>query len=130
MTVDNQIQKAQILVQNPDGSNNGEKPITKIGEIKQIMENFMNDENFVLKSRKTKRQVVASTIVNTQNAVTKKYTGVCCNVTALFNYHIAHEVVSIDGKGRQDFIELAKNLEEKIEQTTIIPGMNKQTVIK
>jgi hypothetical protein len=126
-TLDTVITEAQKAIQ---GGNDTTDNPNKIGEILQVMKEFTSPKDFVLKSRKTQTMVKASSAIKTQNEITQKYTGVCCNVSALYNYHLEHEVVSLNGKGREEMIELVRNLEEKIEQTTLIPGVSKTAVIR
>jgi hypothetical protein len=74
---------------------------------------LLGKENIKQKSRKTMAQVWCSTEIRAVNESSIENFGLCNRVTQFFNDEIEEELISLNGLGRIEAIEMVKSLEER-----------------
>lgn len=115
-TITADVDKMRIR-QTDNRSNNGS---SLVSDLVQAVKLLLSTEDIKQKSRKTINQVWVSSEIRTLNESSKSNFGVINRVTDVFNSNMEEELISLNGAGRLEAIEMVKNLEERaIEENKI-----------
>jgi len=91
---------------------------------------LLSIENIKKKSRKSINKVWASSEIRTMNKSCFEDFGVFNRVTEMFNNNIEEELISLNGLGRIEIIEMVKSLEDRANDENKIKIANKSFNIK
>jgi hypothetical protein len=86
---------------------------------------LLSIENIKQKSRKSISQIWASTEIRTMNKTCFEDYGVFNQVTEMFNNNMEEELISLNGMGRIEIIEMVKSLEDRATDENKIKIANK-----
>lgn len=73
---------------------------------------LLNESNIIQKSRKTVKQIYSSSLIKAKNNLLQSRLGITNKFTTNFNDLFELEIISLNGLGRRELIEMAQSLTE------------------
>lgn len=116
----------RMRIKNTDNGGNDGIITNLVGAVNALL----SIDNIKQKSRKSINQIWVSTEIRTFNKNCFDNFGIKNQVTEIFNNNIEEELISLNGNGRIEIIEMVKSLEERATDENKIKIANKGFNIK